>query len=185
LRDDSTACGRCSALPFSTARSCGAYGGALEASILFLKSEPHLCPRLKRLLEDTFLDHRDLIGGDLLVPVPLHPLRQRARGFNQAALVAKAIAKRFRLPVEERIIVRTKNTERHRAGLDTADRERSLSEAFRVAAPRLVRGLDVVLVDDLYTTGSTAKAAAGALIDAGAARVSVFTIGRVVLGQGR
>ncbi|HYP27057.1 MAG TPA: ComF family protein [Blastocatellia bacterium] len=173
-------CGACTSLPFSAARSCGEYGGAIEASILFLKSEPHLCPRLRGIIEQTVLDHRERLGADLIIPVPLHPHRRRERGFNQADLIARVISGKVRLPVEEGAVIRTKNTERHRAGLDRLDRERSLSAAFRVAAPRLVKGREVLLVDDLFTTGSTLSAAAGALTDAGAARVKVFTIGRVV-----
>ena len=181
-RSDNRTCGPCASLPFSVSRSCGAYAGALEASILFLKSEPHLCPRLRRIIEQTFADHRDQLGCSLLVPVPLHPQRLRERGFNQAALIANVISNRFSLPVEEEALIRTRNTERHRAGHDIADRVKSLAGGFRVTAPRLVKGMDVLLVDDLYTTGSTASAAARALLDAGASRVGVFTIGRVILG---
>lgn len=173
-------CGACASLPFSAARSCGAYGGALEASILFLKSEPHLCPRLRGIIEQTFQDHRERLGADLLVPVPLHPRRRKERGFNQADLIAGVVSRVARLPVEEGAVVRAKNTERHRAGLDRLDREKSMRAAFRVVAPRLVKGREVLLVDDLFTTGSTLSSAARALMDAGAARVKVFTIGRVV-----
>lgn len=180
---DHRPCGDCSSLPFSAARSCGAYAGALEASILFLKSEPHLCPRLRGIIERAYLESREQLGGDLLVPIPLHPARLRERGFNQAALIAGVISSMSRLPVEDGAIRRTKDTERHRAGLDLIDREKSLSGAFRIPAPRLVEGLEVLIVDDLYTTGSTAAAAARALIEAGATRAGVFTLGRVVPGR--
>jgi ComF family protein len=182
-RSGQRACGDCSSLPFSAARSCGAYAGALEASILFLKSEPHLCPRLRDIIGRTYADHREQLGGGLLVPIPLHPARLRERGFNQAALIAKVVSSKSHLPVEDGAIRRASNTERHRAGLDLVDREKSLSGAFHIPAPRLVGGMEILLVDDLYTTGSTVAAAARALTEAGATRVSVFTLGRVVPGQ--
>ncbi|HKP11908.1 MAG TPA: ComF family protein, partial [Blastocatellia bacterium] len=172
-------CGRCDALPF-TARACGAYAGALEASVRFLKSHPHLCRRLRRLIAHTFAEQRAALAADVIVPVPLHRQRRRERGFNQAELIARVVARESRLPVDARLLVRTKPTERHRAGLDAKDRARSVARAFRVPRMQAVAGLSVLLVDDVFTTGSTLSAAAQSLLKAGADRVSVLTIARVV-----
>jgi predicted amidophosphoribosyltransferase len=84
------------------------------------------------------------------------------------------------MALDERSLVRVRNTERHRAGLDAVDRARSVERAFEVSRPREVEGASVLLVDDLYTTGSTIGAAAVALLEAGAGRVSVFTLARVI-----
>lgn len=171
-------CDMCSALPFAAARACGIYSGALEASVLFLKVYPHICSRLRSLIARTFREHRDPLASDLVVPVPLHRLREKQRGFNQAAIIAGAISREFNLTCDDHSLVRPKATERHRAGLDATDRARSVEGAFSVSSPRQIAGAAVLLVDDVYTTGSTICAAARALTEAGARQVKVLTIAR-------
>jgi len=113
------------------------------------------------------------------MPVQLHRLREQQRGFNQAAIIARLVSRGFGLRFDDRSLKRIKPTERHRAGMDANDRAQSVERAFEVARPRLIDGASVLLVDDVYTTGSTICAASQALIDAGAQRVSVLTIARV------
>lgn len=173
-------CSRCTRWPFSAARACGSYSGALEASIIFLKSRPHLCRTLRALIEQTILNNRSVLSSDLVVPMPLHRSREKDRGFNQATIIARAIGGVAGGEINESALLRTKRTERHRAGMDAVDRARSVEGAFRVADPAVVKSARVLLVDDLYTTGSTASAAAAALVEAGALRVGLFTIARVV-----
>lgn len=172
-------CGMCSSIPIGAARACGVYSGAFEASILFLKSAPHICPRLRSILRNTFVEHRHELRSDIVIPVPLHRLREGERGFNQAAIIARLIARSFSLPFDSRSLARIKPTERHRAGMDAKDRAQSVERAFKVERPGLIGGATVLLVDDVYTTGSTIHAAGQALIDAGAQRVNVMTIARV------
>ena len=175
-------CGKCHDLPFHAARSAGLYSGAIEASILFLKSRPHVCRRLREIMFATFLSHREALQSDIVLPVPLHRARERERGFNQATVIARLFARRFNIGLEERLLARVKYTDMHRAGLDEVDRAKSVRRAFKVRKPEVVNGASVLLVDDLYTTGSTVSACAGALIDAGARRVAVLTLARVVPG---
>jgi ComF family protein len=177
---DARLCGRCASLPFTSARACGVYAGALEASVLYLKVTPHICPRLRAIICKTFSDHRRALGGEVVIPVPLHHLRERQRGFNQAVLIAKLISREFSLAVDHRSLLRTQPTERHRAGMDATDRARSVERAFEVMRPRLIEGASVLLVDDVYTTGSTICAATQSLIEAGAQQVTVLTIARVL-----
>lgn len=172
-------CGLCDPAPFTAARACGVYSGAFEASILSLKVTPHICPRLRAIIQRTFSEHHLALRGDVVVPVPLHRLREQQRGFNQAAIIAQLVSRRFGLRLEDRSLKRTKPTERHRAGLDANDRAQSVERAFEVARPDLINGASVLLVDDVYTTGSTICAASQALLDAGAHRVNVLTIARV------
>lgn len=184
MRDGTTItfCGRCEGLEYASARACGLYTGALEASIHFLKTQPHLCPRLGSIIADTFSRNRAALDCEVVIPVPLHRERRRERGFNQAEIIARVISSRFGLTLDVGSFVRVKNTERHRAGLDSVDRARSVDKAFEVVRPRLLQGASVLLVDDLYTTGSTIVAAVRTLLAAKADRVSVLTVARVSTG---
>jgi ComF family protein len=134
---------------------------------------------LRALIVGTLSRHREALESDAVVPVPLHRLREKQRGFNQAAIIAKSISGKFKLRLDDRSLVRTKPTERHRAGLDATDRAKSVEQAFAVAKRQMIAGASVLLVDDVYTTGSTICAAARSLLEAGARQVNVLTIARV------
>lgn len=113
----------------------------------------------------------------LLVPVPLHVTRLRERGFNQAVLLARRLGAVRGLDVQSRALVRTRATHAQ-PGLDAVARRANLAGAFALRPGAAVAGCDVVLVDDVLTTGATADACAAVLSAAGAARVDVFTVGR-------
>lgn len=172
-------CGTCTSFSFTYARAAGVYSGALEASVLFLKETPHICPRLRAIIRRTLSEHRRALASGVVMPVPLHHLRKRQRGFNQAAIIARLVSHEFNIRLDESSLVRARPTERHRAGMDAADRGRSVERAFEVVRPRLVNGESVMLVDDVYTTGSTVCAASKKLLEAGAREVKVLTIARV------
>jgi ComF family protein len=172
-------CRRCDAEEFTAARACGLYEGALRAAVLGLKREPFVPPRLARMLREASR-RAPLDAAQLVVPVPLHPVRERERGFNQATLLASAVAKGAGLPLDHLSLTRVAHSERHRAGMDRRARRESIREAFAVTRPRLVRGESVLLIDDVFTTGATASACAHALLDAGARSVFVLTAARAV-----
>jgi ComF family protein len=109
--------------------------------------------------------------GKLIVPVPLHRSRERVRGFNQAELLAA----RLGLPIEKKLLRRRKNTP-SQTGLSRSERKRNLAGAFEARAA--VHG-KVIVVDDVYTTGSTLNEIARTLKRAGAERVEVLTVARV------
>jgi ComF family protein len=170
-------CRRCDAEPFTAARACGAYEGALRASVLSLKREPHVATRLARLLFET-VRREPLSSATRIVPVPLHPERLRERGFNQAAMLGHALAGLTRLPLDEWSLVRTVHTERHRAGMDSRARRETVENAFQVRRTRLVEGERILLIDDVFTTGATVSACASVLKEAGAQDVFVLTVAR-------
>lgn len=172
-------CRRCGEEEFTAARACGVYEGALRASVLRMKRDPSVGARLAGLLVGA-ASRAPLSSSTLVVPVPLHAERERERGFNQAALLARVVAKGVRLPVDESSLVREVHVERHRAGMDARARRETVEGAFRVARPRLVMKERVLLVDDVFTTGATASACARALRAAGAGEVFLLTAARAL-----
>jgi len=172
-------CRRCDEESYTAARACGAYDGALRAHILALKREPHVARRLAQLLFERE-QQPPLDTATRIVPVPLHEERLRERGFNQAGVIASAFSKMAGLPVDEWSLVRTAHTERHRAGMDERARRESVEDAFKVERPRLIENENILLVDDVFTTGATVSACARALKVAGAREVFVLTIARPI-----
>jgi ComF family protein len=114
-----------------------------------------------------------------LVPVPLARARERERGFNQAALLSDALAARWRIPVWRDVMLRTRSTDTQ-TRLTPSERSANVLRAFRVrdGSRERLRGLHLVLVDDVLTTGATMNACATALFDSGARTLSYVTFGR-------
>ena len=116
---------------------------------------------------------------DLVVPVPLHQNRLRWRGFNQAALIGGAVARRLGRPLDVKTLVRTRATPAQTAQ-DRRARLRNVHAAFAVSRPARIANRRVLLVDDVMTTGATVDECARTLIEAGARRVDVLTLARVL-----
>lgn len=176
-------CAACSARPpaFDRARAVLAYDDASRALLTRLKfgdrhdGVPAFGDWLVRAAQDM------LDAGALIAPVPLHRRRLIARRFNQAALLAAALARRSGNTVIPDLLVRTRATP-PQVGLTALGRKRNVARAFALR-PRhgaAVRGSHIVLVDDVLTTGATVEACARVLKKAGAARVDVLTVARVV-----
>jgi len=125
--------------------------------------------------------HELLADADVLVPVPLHVSRLWARRFNQAALLARTLNVRTGIGFEPRALVRRRRTP-SQVGLTLDQRRRNVAGAFALSkrGEAGIRGRSVLLIDDVITTGATANACARALKQAGAERVDVLALGRVV-----
>ena len=177
-RFPSGACPRCTARPpdFHAAYAPFEHAGALARAIHRFKYEDHpeLARPLAALVAQAAGDALDALPG-ALVPVPLHQVRFRERRFDQATLLAVELAKALGRPLEDTWLTRTRATTRQVGLTDTA-REANVAGAF--AATAHAHRAQVVLVDDVFTTGATARAAARALLDAGAAQVSVLCVAR-------
>jgi ComF family protein len=126
-----------------------------------------------------------IADSDVIVPVPLHRRRLWWRRFNQSGELAKAVALRAGKTFAPTALARVRAT-RHQVGLTAGERDRNVRGAFRVApeARDGIAGRRVLLVDDVYTTGATAKAATRALLRAGASSVDVLVFARVVRPAG-
>lgn len=121
----------------------------------------------------------DASDDPVLVPVPLHRWRLWSRGFNQAALLARELARGCGISHDPFALRRKKRTAALK-GMSPLQRRREVSGAFDVAKPNQIAGRKIILVDDVLTTGSTANACARALRRAGASRVELICWARVV-----
>jgi len=171
---DGGVCGHCPSMAFDHTCAAFAYEGNLARLIVSAKfgGQWSLFPALAELLLPE-IDH----PVDLIVPLPLHTLRLRERGFNQAQEIAAPLAHELRHPMETRLLTRIRDTE-HQARLHLHARSRNMHKAF--ACNRRVDGLSIALVDDIMTTGATLNAAAQALKQAGAQRVDVWILARTL-----
>lgn len=165
---------------FHKARAAGRYDGALRRAILALKygSRRKLAEPLGRYLAEYLRsDNYDGLNSDIIVPVPLHPSRQRDRGFNQSALLAHAVGRTLDLPVAIDALKRIRKT-RPQVGLTIAERTKNVSGAFRVADHSVVTGKSVLLIDDVLTTLNTVDECARMLAAAGVRRIDVAGVAR-------
>ncbi len=113
-------------------------------------------------------------GIQIILPIALHKKRLRQRGFNQAEIIAEEIGRQMQIPVYGNLLLRCIHT-RPQKELDDKERKNNLKKAFKIA-PNNVQLNHILLVDDIYTTGSTMDGAAGVLKEAGASRVCFVSV---------
>jgi ComF family protein len=166
---------------FDKARSYAVYADAMVRAILLLKYEQieplgaWFAERLVQMVNAA----GDGLAADVVVPVPLHRQREKERGYNQAALVSKPLAKRLRLPHKAVLLMRTR-ARPDKQILSLEERWESVRGAFATRPGSQVDNQRVLLVDDVLTTGATLDACARALRDAGAKSVIGLTVARAV-----
>lgn len=178
-----TVCGQCARHPSAAdyVRSLGVYQGFLKECIHALKyrGEARIAEGLGELMAWAAWWDGGFHGVDRVVPVPLHPARERERGYNQAELLAHAVGEALGKQVTQPV-VRVRGTA-PQSGLSPAQRRRNVERAFEVPLPAHVRGLRLLLVDDVYTTGSTISAVSAALKRAGAVECKALCAAVAVL----
>lgn len=166
---------------FDRARSLGPYDSALKQLIQHFKfnKQPGVMKDIAPLLTDYFGRREESWEGFYVSPVPLHFRRMKARTFDQSFLLAREVAQTLGLPLANGLLLRVKDTE-SQAKKTRAERAKSIKGAFQVNRPERVAGRDILLVDDVLTTGATANEAAKMLKRAGARRIDVFTLARAL-----
>jgi ComF family protein len=170
---------------FDCARSFGAYDTALHNAILLLKYEEvtRLGNWFADRLAEVIAQDPEKFRPDVVVPVPLHPARQRERGYNQAELIARPLAKKLGIKQGSYLLMRTKPRPA-RLVLSRKEHWESVRGAYATRKGLRVDKLRVLLVDDVMTTGATLDACSRVLKDAGASAVMGLTVARVVSGLG-
>jgi ComF family protein len=121
----------------------------------------------------------DMQGYTMIMPVPLHIRRLRERGFNQSLLLAKVLSARYTIPLDFVTLKRERDTP-PQTTMGRKERQANIKGAFVVADKESVRKQHVLLIDDVYTTGSTLAECTRVLLKNGAARVGVLTLARAV-----
>jgi ComF family protein len=173
-------CGRCitEKTPFKEARSAFAYEGAVLEAIHRFKygGRVALAGYLGRLASEAA---EFKATPDVVVPVPLHRNRLRKRGFNQSLLIAREVAKKLRAPVDYINLKRVRATD-PQINLRIKEREDNIKGAFVVKDDMAFRDKNVLLIDDVFTTGATIRECAKALNKAGA-EVYVLTLARTLI----
>jgi ComF family protein len=184
-----TRCGLCRRLepPYLKATAYGSYDGGLRELIHLLKYNGvrPAANVLGRMLAEAVEDLQPHFSGTevLIAPVPLHARKQRQRGFNQSELIARSVLKltttgsRFHLSAS--VLERCRETT-SQIGLSRHQRRENIRGAFRVTKPDDVNGREVLVVDDVLTTGTTVSECARILRRAGASRVYVATVARTL-----
>lgn len=165
--------------PFAAARAALVHSGTTRELIhRFKYSHKVMLRRPLGLMAGPLLDgFVSSFSADIVVPVPLHTKRLRQRGFNQAILLGEIFAQRWKLPLLRNNLRRIRWTE-PQVNLTAAARAENVRGAFALADAAAVAGKRVLLIDDVYTTGSTVKECARTLDKGGAAAVAVLTVAR-------
>ncbi len=157
------------------------YTGMVKESLIRFKfyNKPGYYRTYARLMADRIRKTTDVTKYNMVLSVPLHKHREFSRGYNQARLISKELSRILRLPECSYILKRERYTEAQSL-LDKQKRNQNVKGAFVVTAPKKVKGKNILLVDDILTTGSTLEECSRVLKQAGAGRVfaAVVATGR-------
>ena len=181
-------CGGCliTERPYAVARSVGRYEETLLTAIHRFKyrGKSGIGDLLSEIMADFAEKTWDMKVFSRILPVPLHRRRLRERGFNQAVILARGLSRRFNIPLDFTSLRRNLFTP-PQVGLDRKQRLANVQGAFIVTHPERIAGRRLLLVDDVFTTGSTLNECARVLIQAKAEAVAVLTVARAVYDHDR
>ncbi len=167
---------------FEFSRSTGVYDKVLKKCIHLFKyyGEKKLAKPLGKLMVDSLVKNDEFKKKiDLIIPVPLHRNDLKKRGFNQSVLLGKVVGDYFSIPVGESVLVKKKLTP-FQVNLSKKEREKNILRVFSVEKPEEVKGKNILILDDVFTTGSTVEECAKELMKARAKNIFVLTLARTV-----
>lgn len=164
---------------FECSRSAGIFEDVLRDAIHALKYQNHIAivEPLAEIMAQSFNDTGLAGRADIIVPIPIHASRMIHRGFNQSEELARGFSKRVHLPMEPHILRKARKTKRQME-LPFDLRISNIQGSFKVTHAERIRGKRVLLVDDVFTTGSTLDEAAKVLLAAGASVVNAYTLAK-------
>jgi len=143
----------------------------------------HGASRLAKPLSTLLSEYKDpelpFSEFDLILPVPLHPQRLRRRGFNQSLLLARRVSRHHSIALDFKSLQRIRHTQ-PQTELSGAQRQKNIRGAFEVRNPFVIEEKRLLLIDDVFTTGATVQECSKVLLKAGAKRVDVLTLARVL-----
>jgi ComF family protein len=178
LEEGDTLCVDCRNNPpqFDVARAVGPYEEPYRIATKVLKfmGRKHLAPQMGHMMVEIIKQEPRFANIDLIVPVPISRKGLQRRGFNQTDLLARQISKELGVKMDSTVIHRVKETP-SQTELSREEREKNLLCAFEVTDKKRVANKNILLVDDVYTTGSTGRECTRTLLGAGAARVCIIT----------
>lgn len=164
--------------PYALHRSCGHYDRELRGVLLLFKYRGFRClgrDLVLFLLNVLGEEHSLWWGLDMIIPVPLHPRRQRKRGFNQSEILVTELGKIKGIRYENKMLIKTSNRP-PQTTLDAKKRWRNLQGAFQVKNSKGIQGKKILLVDDVFTTGATLSECSKMLLRSGAGAVCAITL---------
>ena len=175
-------CGDCrKTLPyFDRTFTAGYYEDVLKEAIHQFKfqQKTRLGKHLAQLLVAQIPMSLDMSHYDIILPVPLHKTRQRQRGYNQSAILAKYVARHYQRKLMLNNLIRIRDTSAQSLVKGRRERKNNVKNAFHVKFPSLIHHRHVVLIDDVFTTGATVNECSKVLKKAGARSVLVLTLSR-------
>ena len=175
-------CKRCKGrtITFDRAISCFKYDGKIKTLIHSLKFDKakYVALSLSKFLADVFINEK--LYANIIIPVPLCDKRLKQRGYNQSKILADELSKHLKLKVKDNLLKRVKETP-NQTELNFNQRQVNLLDAFKVVNSKEIKDKAVLLIDDIYTTGATARECSKVLRKAGAKAIYVLTVGHTIL----
>lgn len=167
---------------FEFSRSTGVYDKVLKKCIHLFKyyGEKKLAKPLGKLMVDSLVKNDEFKKKiDLIIPVPLHRNDLKKRGFNQSILLGRVIGNYFSIPVRENVLIKKKLTP-FQVNLSKKERKKNILRVFSVEKPEEIKGKNILILDDVFTTGSTVEECTKELMKAQAKNIFVLTLARTV-----
>jgi len=154
------------------------YDGPVQKAIHTFKYERRkwLAKVFAQWMYDFLGDHPG-VEFDFIIPVPLHPIREFQRSFNQSWLIAYHLGKLKKKPAVPNVLIKTRNN-KSQTGLDSTERKQNVKDAYKVKKSSLVKNSSILVIDDVYTTGATSEEIYRTLKNSGAKTVHILTIAK-------